>query len=141
MSLIETTDCCIRVPVTETPWAWVCPRKRSTIGAERCRQMQQQDHCTCANAAKAPTEKEMKRARLIHIPCSKNKAKSEFKGQICVATRRRTETLLECPLGYGRSSVINGQIHCKFRGKEKSLNNLSICLYKARKEGVPHKIR
>jgi hypothetical protein len=103
--------------------------------------MQQQDQCTCANAAKAPTEKEMKRVRLAYKPYSKTKetAKSKFKGKICFATQPKTETLPECPLGYGRNSIITGYTHCKFRGKEKSLNNLSICLYKAGKEGVPHK--
>ena len=140
MSLIETTDCQIRVPVTETPWAWVCPRKRSTIGAERCKQMQQQDKCKCDNAAKAPTEKEMKRAR-EHKPYSYKPADKKKKYSACCYAKTRSEKMPCCPLEYSKTQVERWIVECKYRKIMPAFNNLSICLYKARKEGVSHKIR
>lgn len=131
----------VQVPVTDTPWSWRCPRKGSQIAAEKCRQMQQRDGCTCQHADKVPSEDEMKQARSMQKPHKMDRKDQRVPLKVCAAAKGKFFDKIECPLNISASAIRTKRIVCEYRiragkgnGIRAGTGTLSICTWRQKKQ-------
>lgn len=130
-------------PVTETSWSWVCPRKRSTIGAERCSHLQKIEKCRCDKASKAPTKKERESIRKGYSPSLYGGGKLSEDTACFFSSCKSLKSLQKCPIGKCKTWIVRGDDTCKYMEKTGKNNNARKCRYyerNGRKKVVHEKI-